>query len=342
MESARILHTKSETKHSTESDKIESLDYQILDAPELRAEYITLTDKLIQELIAKETDIAIYLDKSARPVAWMVNELWDRLAPRDAEGNVPKKPQTKFLNIDREQWGAIVGRSEDIGGIDVGRLPSKRLQELQATYAPIKGHSKPGDVSLLTNKNVMVIDEVSVSGDTLNISRAILKEAFPDAAKIEAEYWMSGYVKTEPRTGVRKNTKLPVWYSDTRVTGRLVGNRDTSKSAQSNSKRQRDGMYWLSTPFRGFRDVDGLQLKAEVKALVADLETHRMLYRPASGWGDEELETRMQRINGISVDEYVHLIKMAPDSISEQINLFTEKTNTTLKAAKSIGKTSLS
>lgn len=324
--------------------KNESAKYHILDTPELRAKYLTLTDGLIQKLTENKTDVAIYLDKSARPVAWLVNELWDDLAPRDAEGEIPPRPQTKFLNIDREQWGAVVGRSEDLGGIDIRRLPAARLQELRDTYAPIKGQSKSGDKSLLTDKNVLVVDEVSVSGDTLNMSRAILESAFPDAASIEGAYWMSGNVKTEPRTGVRKNTELPVWYSDTRVTGRLVGNRDTSKSARSNSSRQRKGMYWLSTGFRGFRDMDGLQLKEEVKSLSEDLKAHRMLYRPASGWGDAEFDARMLRINGITTSEYAALIKANPDDIASQIKFFAEQKAHEKKrtqTAKELGKTSI-
>ena len=53
-------------------------DYRILLTPGQRAEFIHYTDGLIQEMTEQRTDVAIFLDKSARPVAWMVNELWDQ------------------------------------------------------------------------------------------------------------------------------------------------------------------------------------------------------------------------------------------------------------------------
>ncbi len=321
------LHLKYEqhVPNDTAPEKSEEPAYLILSTPELRAEYITLTDGLIRKLTDANTDVAIFLDKSARPVAWLTSELWDILAPRDKNGIVARKPDFKFLNIDREQWGAIIGRSEDedAGGMDVKRLPANRLNELRELYSPIMGKSAPSDVSLLTDKNVMIIDEVGVSGDTLSMSKDILTHAFPDVAKIDSAYWMIGKVQTEPRTGIRKNTALPVWYSDERSTGRGVADRDTTKSSISPSSRQRVGKYWLSTPFRGGKDVDGTQLRKEVKQLAQDVAEHRMLYRPASGWG-EELDARMKRINGIKTDTYASLLEAAGSDVGQQIILYTE------------------
>lgn len=309
--------------HLTNSAETGEFDYRILKEPALRAEYITYTDALVRKLVENQTDTAIFLDKSARPVAWMVNEMWDILAPRNKDGQIAKKPTVKFLNIDREQWGAVLGRSEDEGGYDARRLPSQRLDELRQLYAPIKNQSQPGEVSLLSGKNVMVVDEVRVSGDTLGMSHDILQLAFPDAASIKGAYWMDGKVTTDARSGGRKNTNLPVWYSDTRVTGRLVGNRDANKSAVSPSSRQTAGRYWLSTSFRHGRDVEGLQLKNEVRQLAADLRQHRILYKPASGWEDSELDNRMERINGISTDQFRALIQTSKDTAA-QIELYLE------------------
>jgi hypothetical protein len=334
MEAARPLPEKlAPAPHENNSEIIE-FKYRILGNLEDRVEYITLTDRLIQKMVGSKTDTAIYLDKSARPVAWLVNELWDTLAPRDKDGNILKKPDTKFLNIDREQWGAIIGRSEELGGINVDRLPKERLAELRELYAPISGEGNPGDVSLLTNRNVMVVDEVSVSGDTLTMSNSILNLAFPDAAKIEGAYWMYGHVTTDPRSGVRKNTKLPVWYSDRQNTGRGVADRDTGKSARSKSSRQRIGKYWLSTTFHDGQDPDGTALRNEVKQTGADLREHKILYKPASGWGDDELDARMLRINGITTEYYAALIKMSKDDKAEQSRIFAEQFERQKKIAR--------
>jgi hypoxanthine phosphoribosyltransferase len=64
--------------------------------------YLMKTEKTIKDLAGESgelprTDIAIYLDKSARPVSWLVNELWEDFTDRP-------KPQTEHLAIDRVAW----------------------------------------------------------------------------------------------------------------------------------------------------------------------------------------------------------------------------------------------
>ncbi len=44
-----------------------------------------------------QTDVAIYLDKSARPVSWFVDELWEATTDKP-------KPETEHLAIDRKAW----------------------------------------------------------------------------------------------------------------------------------------------------------------------------------------------------------------------------------------------
>jgi len=286
----------------------DDLEYSILDSPELRAQYISLTDEVIRNMVENHIDTTIFIDKSARPVAWLVDQLWDQLVPpSDEHGEPYKKPAFKFLNIDREQWGAIVGRSE-ADGIDINSLPKERIDELHALFEPVEGveEGRP----LLENKRILIVDEVSVSGDTLDIAERIISKAFPEAASVQGMHWMHGHVKTDPRSGVKTNTQLPVWYSDRRTTGRLVANRDSTKSSQSPSERQRVGRYWLSATFRE-PDTLGLQLKKEIVQLTEDLRRHQIPYMPSTLWGEEGPETiddRIVRINGgIAVEDYIQL-----------------------------------
>ncbi len=289
-------------------------DYQILLTPELRAEYISLTDSLIQEMATQHTDVAIFLDKSARPVAWMVSELWDTLGPKLADGSTPPPPEIKFLNIDREQWGVILGRSED-QGISIELLPQERVDELRAVFKPILPQDSAD--TMLTGKKVMLVDEIRVSGDTLEMAHKILARAFPDAEDIQSHYWMNGKVKIDPKSGSRYNSEIPVWYSDREVTGRLIANRDSSKSNQSNSQRQRIGRFWLSTAFRE-PDHQGIELKREVKLMAEELKNHNLPYLPSPLWDEETepVEDRIKRINGMTVEEYVNLRSHNPNLAS--------------------------
>lgn len=319
----------SERSHETENTNHESGSepkYEILSSPELRVKYLTLTDGIIKRMAEQHTDVAIFLDKSARPVAWMVNEMWDILAPRKAEtGSPAKKPAIKFLNIDRETWGPHLGRSEDKNGlIDVGRIPQESIDNLKQVFAPVAGISKESDETLLTDKKVMVVDEVRSSGDTLHMAEGMLRRAFPDAARIDGEYWMLQPAVRDPRSGALISGEMPVWYNDRSNEGRLVANRDDVKSRMSNSSRQRAGGLWLSTRFRGGPDKSGLQLKLEVKMMARDLREHQLVYKPSSGWDEqtEDLDTRIERIDGISVDEYVKLLRESEGSNSDFYTIY--------------------
>lgn len=294
-------------------------EYRILNSPELRIKYLHLTDELINKMVREQTEVAVFLDKSARPVGWLMHALWDQLAPHDAEGNTPPEPQIKFLNIDREQWGAITGRTED-GMLNVNGIPQERIDELRHVFAPTDKHideaSAPNEHSMFAGKRVMLVDEVSVSGDTLRMSKKIFERAFPDATAIDGQYWMSGNVKDTGR-GVRINTDLPVWYSDKLSTGRGVADRDTTKSSRSNSARQRIGRYWLSTTFREGRDKSGTQLREEAAYIAADLRDHKIIYKPSGGWikySAEGMERRMMRLNGITMQQYVELRHVSGNS----------------------------
>jgi hypothetical protein len=326
METSRFLPEQLPTHQEAALEPEIEYEYKILNSPELRAKYITLTDGLICKLIQNKTDVAIFLDKSARPVAWLVKELWETLAPKDPDtGEIMPIPEMKFLNIDREQWGAITGRSEDrVGGINVSRIPSERIEELQDLYAPIAGSSQLGDKSLLTGKHVTVVDEVRMSGDTLKMAEKILQRAFPDAISVDGEYWMESLARRQSQTSAIIGGEVPVWYSDETVTGRLVANRDTTKSMASPSSRQRTGRYWLSARFRQ-PDQSGRKLKEEIKELSKDLKTNRILYMPSTLW-DSNLEPvgdKIYRINDITIDEYIGLRK-ASDNKRQFIEMYSD------------------
>ncbi|MBQ1387484.1 hypothetical protein IIY68_01690 [Candidatus Saccharibacteria bacterium] len=69
--------------------------------------YLGKTREVIEDLAGEsgklpETDVAIYLDKSARPVSWFVNEFWEDFTDKP-------KPQTEHLAIDRRFWFEFFG-----------------------------------------------------------------------------------------------------------------------------------------------------------------------------------------------------------------------------------------
>lgn len=278
------------TELSEEETEEERVSYEILKGfyntvtkkeisdEDLRTKYLRLTDKLIYEIERAEPDYVVYLDKSARPLAWLVREFWGEFAEPvlsepdnpDSELVTPPMPGTKFVNIDREQWRSETG-SQDTGMVDVSKVPQKDIEELRAIF--LKGQRDPSQSAfdqetLFDGKHIMIVDEVKSSGDTLAIAQQLFARAFP-GTEIEGRWW------TSPPVVNQKTSELPVWYREDTHLGREVDNRSVHKPAPpvegSHSERQIEGYKFLSTRPE---QVDRLarQLRAEIGQLHEDVE----------------------------------------------------------------------
>ncbi len=250
---------------------------------QLRMEYIQRTDNLIYlmthgvEVESKETgekekkipDVVVWLDKSARPLAWLTKELWPQMAADPSTGEVAKKPDFKFVNIDREQWVNKV----DPGGtgyMDIDEVDTSIVRSLRSIF--VKPTEKENGLteeidtveSSLDNKTILIIDEVYTSGRTLQIAQRFFEKAFP-TSQIASEYWMKGIHRRSD--GSQTNIDLPVWYKAKDPTGRGVDDRDDRLSGQSVNSTQRLGAWFLSRRFPEV-DKDALRLRNEFKQLA--------------------------------------------------------------------------
>lgn len=282
-------------------------DYRILTPVGLRAVYSTLTDTLIHRielLLAERSDLhVVFLDKSARPVCWLVRALWPMLArvagTEWGDGCVPIAPTMSFANIDREQWWDFTGASEtDV--VDVDRVPHRVVAGLRGAYLtncppegtdPLRYFELP---SFLDGRLILVVDEVSNTGDTLKIAAGLTRRAFPDA-RVETAHWMSPGTVVDPRSGQRRTANVPVWYRDDAATGRLVGDRYVN--GRGRSWRGTIGRDFLSTvPLQ--RDKAGLQLRREAGWIAQDLQARRLLAAPSLQRDDEDFDARVKGMYG--------------------------------------------
>ncbi len=191
-------------------------------------------------------DHVVYLDKSARPVSWLVNMFWDEFAVKDGEGFPVKRPQHSYINIDRSPWFRNVGinvsddgRQKDNGELatyndfvnNIGNLSKRHLAEIRALY--IEGGISEEDENwifdhptILDGKRILIVDEVSRTGSTLDIAKHLFRLAIPDFDKIEGTYfWHPG----EPMLKMGNETvltSLPVWYDPNTLMGRGIGSPD--------------------------------------------------------------------------------------------------------------------
>lgn len=257
---------------------------------QLRMEYITLTDKLIEtiqegtvrknpetgKMESQPFDNIIFLDKSARPVSWLVRELWDKLA-FDEDGEKTPMPAMNFLNIDREQWIGQVDE-EGTGVVDVSHLSPSIIRSLRSIFVMPNQKSDrlteeidEADATI-DGKNVLIVDEVRSTGRTMNIAKKLLQRAFP-TTHFDSAYWMGGQTGMLVRSSARGksyiygNADLPVWYRDDLETGRGVGNRQVDHLPVETTRTQRLGRWFLSRRFSNV-DPSSVQLRKEIKQLA--------------------------------------------------------------------------
>lgn len=275
--------------------------YEILETEELRERYVNLTDNLISKVQEEGTDHIVFLDKSARPVAWMFKELWP-VFTKDEEGEVPEMPTINFLQIDREDWRGFV-KDPDSEMIDVDKLPDEYFEDLRSIFTNrvIASGETGNEPSKFDRSKIIIVDEVRVSGDTLDIATEMLIRSFP-TAEFEKTWWMKPAEKIVPGQPPR-NSDIPVWYNKDKNTGRGVNNRNTTKSGLSHSQRQQRGGQFLSTRLEK-PDPDSRELREEIEHLTNDIINHRLIVRPSFNRQEGDWSILFERINGMTFEEY--------------------------------------
>jgi len=253
-------------------------EYEILELdgdPDLsramRRNYLRNTFRLTEKIQESTPDYVLYLDKSARPVAWLENDLFeDFVYDPDNEHEPVKKPETIFLNIDREHWREQTGGKEfgsgqvDVKDIDAGVIDS--LRSIFLRKEPDAQKSPSEQESLLDGRKILIVDEVRFTGDTLKIAQELIKAAFPDAT-LDTHHWMTSPKSADPRAKSTGLPDVPVWYKQNAEWGRGVANRNFASSRQSESWRQRTGAIFLSTRFPK-PDKNSLKLRSELAQLA--------------------------------------------------------------------------
>ena len=112
------------------------------------------------------------------------------------------------------------------------RLDRIHLARIRALYIPggIRDEDPAGIMqapTVLTGKRVLIVDEVSRTGATIQIAVKLFRMAFPDAASIDGTYFWNPQ-ETPVRIGNENAlTSLPVWYDPNTLTGRGIGGVDT-------------------------------------------------------------------------------------------------------------------
>jgi hypothetical protein len=181
--------------------------------------------------------------------------------------------------------------------IDVELIPTEMVTGLRAAYLRRRPSSMGGvwdEPAFLDGRDIMVVDEVRSSGDTLTIATGLVRRAFPTAT-VDGAHWMISSTVSVPGQP-KRIAATPVWYRNDTWRGRLVGNR-ADPAHRGHHWRGDLGTLFLST-VPPEPDEAGITLRAEVAALADDHARGRLLARPAPTRADDDHDERIRVLSG--------------------------------------------
>ncbi len=257
-------------------------------------------------------DHVIYLDKSARPVSWLVNTFWNDFSEE-------KRPEHSYLNIDRLTWFRRAGVDVDANGYIRNSDGSQRIAMPKdfhiedvspEDFARIRSLYLPNGIenedveeimrmpSLLDGKNVLIVDEVKRSGSTNKIASDLIKAAFPEVASVNtAYYWDSGTKIL--KSGEAQMLSIPVWYDSKSSLGRGIGDIDPEyfrkrheKFQTPRTRAQNFGSIVLGAYVNLNEEKGQLsrELMREIQQMHQDYQDGKILVRVPKNYDDDRAE----------------------------------------------------
>lgn len=323
-----------EGKQGTRNNK-DSWDTEVI-----LEKYVTGTDKVIglldgsirkravaidqeDERSSEAPDAVIYLDKSARPVSWLVDALWDQIAVEDAV-----KPETEYLNIDRTNWFMSQGHKREVAerylkpdDFDIDRVDEDEIAGIRALF--VEGDltednwkeevwSQP---TKLDGKKILIIDEVMNQGGTLAIATQLIKKAIPDAVVTGDYFWDTSRSKVSVHNEDMIADSVPVWYDATNVFGRGVGDisrawyeKEYKDEPTPDNLKKLIGHFVLSAPhfdvdtYELIEDNRAKRLQQDIAFLSYALDSGKVLHRPARGRNSSNYQ-KVYKAQGITPHE---------------------------------------
>lgn len=271
-------------------------------------------------------DTVIWLDKSARPVSWLVDGLWDQLAKPDA-----KKPNYEFLNIDRVNWFVHTGHDANVASwrlgpkdFDIEEVDQVRIDGVRALFVDgeLSEENWRNEVwnmpTRLDGQTILIIDEVMNRGGTLSIAAQVLKKAIPEALVNATYFWHTARYslsRTSAELVDQQMESVPVWYDNQDKMGRGIGDISISywqheyekQPTQANLKKKL-GAFALSAPhhnpstFEPGGDKKADKLKQDIAYLSYAVANGDVIRRP-SRLRDTDESLSIYEDQGLSVAE---------------------------------------
>lgn len=177
----------------------QKLRYEILANSETREALKERVLRFVKNVHDRNIDSLVYLDRSARPFAWMTREVWHGLYPDE------KMPEVRFANIGTSTFvNKGIARIAKPNATESNRLREKiKKQESEDVWMAaddlprevqnsISFQTNVGDQlqsifkDVFVDRKLLVVDEMGSSGSTQSAALGLFTMAFPHAKSIES------------------------------------------------------------------------------------------------------------------------------------------------------------
>ncbi len=203
--------------------------FEILNDPEGRAELLSRMDQFIEDVRQHRPDVIVFLDKSARPLAWLFRERFTNSFPKETV------PDIRFINIGRESRTKRMIKEKPWDAPDLKTEPRGDLSEKISQHQWIaltdipkqwkehadKDFERINEVQRIfgdqfSGKKMLFVDEISVSGKSLATAAALFAKAFPDLKSVHATAFYHEE-QTEPFASGKQS--LMPWFKEPGLIG---------------------------------------------------------------------------------------------------------------------------
>ncbi|HYV33657.1 MAG TPA: hypothetical protein VE973_02315 [Candidatus Limnocylindria bacterium] len=162
------------------------VDYEVLTNPEQRAMLFSRVRDLVDKTLNNDYKAVIFLDKSARPISYLYRKIWEK-----ENGQTQKIPEIAFLNVGTETFsfpkfpskGKYKGEEDYYDAYEAYMLEQEETAFAEKTKpqnidALRKGYSNLS--KLPEGSKILIVDELSISGNSLEKSQEIMNLVFPE------------------------------------------------------------------------------------------------------------------------------------------------------------------
>lgn len=183
-------------------------------------------DRFIKDVVRDQPDFIVFLDKSARPLAWLFRERIKHLFPTETI------PSIRFINIGSENYieKMIHENEKAIFTFERKRVMERKWREAVNQDNPFVGISEDGVAEQqegnldedservhqiqkifgdqFSGKNILFVDEITLTGKSLEVASELFTKAFPDLKSVHT----TAFFNQDFVSSFDSNTDLMPWF----------------------------------------------------------------------------------------------------------------------------------